>query len=257
MVYLDLGDNLITNIGLVTGFRHLGSLDLDGTGLYDISFLANLTYLPAIIISHNEIGDLRPLRSLNSLLYADFSDNGLNLSPGTITGSNNAAVVAKLQSRGVTIPTLDQSSHTSILPGSPYRAFGGNLALDFSTVPGRTYTVQSSTNLTNWTDLAILSSTSPILTYDTSDRGVLKQRFFRINASALPPRMVLGTPLMASNGAVILPVFGVGNQPFVLQTSTNLVQWTSLFTNRALNGSFCINATATNAPRRYYRLKFP
>jgi hypothetical protein len=250
---LDLSYNLISNVQLITGLPALWNLKLDGVGLHDISFLTNLPALQVLSIANNDIADLSPLLAMPNLNFVDISGNGLNLA----VGSGNAAVIAILEGRGVSIPSLDQTVQPAILPGSPYLSPPDKMALEFSSIPGRTYTIQASSNLVDWIDLAVVSSKSPTSGYTNSDGGLFNQRFYRVQASSALPKMVIGDSLSTTNGKVTLPVFGVGSRPIALQTSADLINWNSLPTNRALNGSVCVDGTATNVTKRFYRLLAP
>jgi hypothetical protein len=52
-----------------------------------------------------------------------------------------------------------------------------------------------------------------------------------------------------------LTLLGQAGQTYVIQTSTNLVNWTSVYTNAASfdGSSFIYTDTSTNAPLRFYR----
>lgn len=250
---LDLSYNLIPNVELVSSLSNLQELILDGAGLHDISFISNLPGLTSLSIANNDIGDLVPLLDLPNLQYLSLSGNNLNLE----IGSPNEEVVATLQSRGVYIPNLEQSAQPAITTYSPGMALPDKAVIQFFGIPGRTYTVQASTNLVSWIDVATINSTSKLLTYTDPSRSTFKHRFYRILATSLMRRMAVGMPRSDESGNVVIPVFGVGNEPFVLQTSPDLVQWTSLATNTALNGSICIDGAATNHVKRFYRLAVP
>ena len=59
-------------------------------------------------------------------------------------------------------------------------------------------------------------------------------------------------------GALNFGVAGAPNQSYLLQTSTNLVQWTTLWiTNTGPSGAFEFTEPASNAPSRFFRLRTP
>jgi hypothetical protein len=65
-----------------------------------------------------------------------------------------------------------------------------------------------------------------------------------------------GTILLSTNGAVQFNVLGADNLAYVIQTSTNLMQWVDLSTNVVTGGA--INFTDTNVSHfryRFYRVR--
>ena len=57
---------------------------------------------------------------------------------------------------------------------------------------------------------------------------------------------------MSTNGSEwLIPVAGVANVGYVLQSSTDLVAWTGIKSN--LGAPFTFSVPATNGPRRFYR----
>jgi len=52
-----------------------------------------------------------------------------------------------------------------------------------------------------------------------------------------------------------LTLLGQEGQNYAVQTSSNLLSWTSVFTNTAslTNGAFIFTDTRSNAPLRFYR----
>jgi hypothetical protein len=71
---------------------------------------------------------------------------------------------------------------------------------------------------------------------------------------ATPPSAYLEATNLA--GAILqLTLLGQEGQNYAIQTSSNLLVWTSVITNTASlsNGSFIYTDTRTNAPLRFYR----
>ena len=68
------------------------------------------------------------------------------------------------------------------------------------------------------------------------------------------PRPLLTGKSAAGNGAFQLTVTGLAGQPYVVQTSTNLVGWSSVFTNVVPSGgSFIFTDSISVYPARFYR----
>ncbi|HWY78348.1 MAG TPA: chitobiase/beta-hexosaminidase C-terminal domain-containing protein, partial [Verrucomicrobiae bacterium] len=81
------------------------------------------------------------------------------------------------------------------------------------------------------------------------------------NSIASSARFTIGSPLIftsegfASNGQFQLGLSGVPGNKYVLQASTNLVNWTALSTNTASTNLLNLSDPgATNFPRRFYRV---
>jgi hypothetical protein len=252
LTFLDVSYDAITNAGSLAGATSLEVLDLDGTGIQDLSFVTNLPQLQSISFAHDEVRDLRPLLGLKNLVSVDLQDNGLDFSPG----SSNAVVLAALEAAGVYIPQLAQTSSPFILSGSPWLYASNQLAIAFTCYPGRTYTLQASTNLVQWTSLAVLTNASFTNCFTNIPQGNFPRRFFRIAVIAAPPPLTLGVPVRNLNGTMSIAAFGV-TKTSVLQTSSNLLQWTSVATNTATNSVIFIDASPGNGMRRFYRLWVP
>jgi hypothetical protein len=80
----------------------------------------------------------------------------------------------------------------------------------------------------------------------------------QVVASIVPPSNVVSsnaiivTPHVLSNGNFQFGLQGLEGQTYVVQTSTNLVNWTSVYTN---NGSFIFtDLSTTNYGQRFYRV---
>jgi hypothetical protein len=48
---------------------------------------------------------------------------------------------------------------------------------------------------------------------------------------------------------------GLNGQNYIVETSTNLVDWTPIFTNMPNNGVFIFTDTNANNPRQFYRVR--
>lgn len=60
-------------------------------------------------------------------------------------------------------------------------------------------------------------------------------------------------PELLSGGLIKLTIKGVPGQVYALETSTNLIDWTTLAVITNTNSSVVFQDSATNAPRRFYR----
>jgi mono/diheme cytochrome c family protein len=82
-----------------------------------------------------------------------------------------------------------------------------------------------------------------------------------VAASALfivQPGIIFTSPGFFTNGTFQLRVSGVSGGNYVLQATTDFVDWTSLATNQATNNVFeLFDADASNFPYRFYRVLAP
>jgi plastocyanin len=88
-----------------------------------------------------------------------------------------------------------------------------------------------------------------------SDNAGLKATSAPISVAVLTNWQLLSVA-MRTNAQVELTVLGISNQPYVLDISTNLSNWTPLVTNVAPSNLFnYTDSTATNLGLRYYRVR--
>jgi len=73
------------------------------------------------------------------------------------------------------------------------------------------------------------------------------------DGTVLPPVTSISSPLVRSNGQFAFKVRNSASSSFVIQASTNLVDWTNLLTVTNAIGVFPFTDTATNFDRRFYR----
>jgi uncharacterized protein (TIGR03790 family) len=114
------------------------------------------------------------------------------------------------------------------------------------------YVIQASTNLMNWQP--ILTNNVPgWLNFTDFDSTNYPMRFYRMSwpAPGQPPR--LSAPGIVGGGAFRMHVDGVPGQPWVIQSSADLVNWTSLFTNQSGGAMDFLDSGATNSSHRFYR----
>jgi hypothetical protein len=76
---------------------------------------------------------------------------------------------------------------------------------------------------------------------------------YQITTSAPPPQVGL---LGLLNGSPKIRVTGLGGNSYVLQTSTNLVNWLPLTTNALSAGSFDFSDATASGSRQFYRVRW-
>ena len=123
-----------------------------------------------------------------------------------------------------------------------------------STNSGGPYNIVASPTGTNYTDTGLINDTTYY--YVVSGVNSHGEGANSSEASAtptLPPieLMVVGE----TNGQFTLQFPGVDGQSYIVQTSTNLMDWTPIFTNMPTGGLFIFTDTNATDPARFYRVQ--
>jgi len=118
----------------------------------------------------------------------------------------------------------------------------GQFTFNVSGVPGYQYVVQSSTDQMNWA--SVQTNTAPF-TFVDPNAGQTRQCFYRtcnyagsngnlaVNLTLVPNTPATLTQTAYASGQFSFYVSGVTNQQYVVQASTNLVNWFPVQTNTA------------------------
>jgi regulation of enolase protein 1 (concanavalin A-like superfamily) len=78
--------------------------------------------------------------------------------------------------------------------------------------------------------------------------------FIEIASLAAPPPSQLVAPTVATNGALQFTLQGSAGRSYIIEGSTNLLEWFPLFTNAPASNTLpFMDLSATNFPARYYR----
>ena len=135
--------------------------------------------------------------------------------------------------------------------------FGFNLRA----LPGQAIVIEASTNTVNWTPIQtnLTTSLGQIIFCD-SKCGLFPRRFYRaaLFQGVLPPPALLAADgaLGFRTNAFGFSLAGVAGQNVVVESSTNLVNWTALATNTLGTGSLYFSDPASgNFPQRFYRAR--
>ncbi len=113
---------------------------------------------------------------------------------------------------------------------TPVILAGGQLGFQLSQVVGHPYVIQASTDLINW--VSVETNTAPFTFVDSAP--ALPQRFYRaIELAAVTPVAAALTSAKLSGGHYGLAVAGTTGALYVVQASTDLVNWVSVQTNAA------------------------
>lgn len=121
-----------------------------------------------------------------------------------------------------------------------------------STTNGGPYTVVGNTAVTTYADTAVINGLTYY--YVASATNSTGESANSLPAGVTMPLVTLATGGMPTNGQFNLQFQAANNQAFVVQTSTNLMNWKPLATNITVGGMF--NYTDFNAtnPVQFYRV---
>jgi uncharacterized repeat protein (TIGR02543 family) len=132
----------------------------------------------------------------------------------------------------------------------------GGFQLAFYGTEGSNYTLQASTDLVHWASILNFTCTNtPTFAVDTQAKNY-SIRFYRITQGTLVIPITLGfntTQPLSANG-FMLTVQGPLGSNYVIQVSTNLINWQPLTIFVSTNATMYFQDTsATNFSRRFYR----
>jgi len=117
---------------------------------------------------------------------------------------------------------------------------------------GETCVIEASTNLFSW--VAIYTNMGPFTFMDLK-AGNFAARFYRAVTPAGPPTQPQLNSLQLLNAAMATAVTGMSGQTYIVEASTNLVNWVPICTN---SGSFRFaDPGATGYGWRFYRARIP
>ncbi len=113
----------------------------------------------------------------------------------------------------------------------------------------QTLTVQANTSGSNFVNFAIVSATTPDPNLDENSASVT----FNVSSVAQPIQF---TNLVVSSGAFQFTVTGQPGQEYIVQASTNLLNWVTVYTNPPpYNSPFIYtNSSAASYPALFYRV---
>lgn len=134
------------------------------------------------------------------------------------------------------------------------RLSDGRTRLEFNGPPNAVYEIQGSNDSINWT--AIIKGTIPAgkIEYVT-DLSQSSFSTYRVVLISLPP-VTLSSDMRFTNNLFLVDLGGPPGHRYVVQSSTNFVDWTSVNTNIfsfTSGGATYIDMTATTTAKRFYR----
>jgi hypothetical protein len=144
---------------------------------------------------------------------------------------------------------------------NPVRLGDGLFHFTINSPAGAVLTVQASTNLVNWTQIAVVTNTTGTMDFADPASASFPRRFYRVGvAGAAPSSMIIAGAARQPDGNLRFTVNGSAGLVFRVVTSTNLNpgSWLTLATLTNVTGSVqYTDTTATNHPRRFYQTIAP
>ena len=114
------------------------------------------------------------------------------------------------------------------------------------------YVILASTNLLDWVPI-VTNDVPGLFNFTDWDSSNYPARFYRMSwPNPNLPLQVSGLEL--GSPGFQMDVGGVSGEAWAVLTSTDLVHWTSIFTNQAGGSMNFVDATATNRASRFYRV---
>jgi hypothetical protein len=153
--------------------------------------------------------------------------------PQTVAITNGAATTAT----GVYMVPVQFGTVTALSNGLVQVSMTGQI--------GQTYVVEVSTNSLNWIELTEITLTNGVGQFVTSTNSFYQA----VVLSQAEPQ--LGAQFV--NGMAEISVTGLSGQTYIIEASTDLVNWVPVYTN---SSSFTFSDTA-NWPYRFYRAVIP
>ena len=146
---------------------------------------------------------------------------------------------------------LPDSPPPQMLPGRPGTNGAFTMAVEIpSTLP---YVILASTNLMDW--LPIDTNTLPGLLYFSDyDATNYPARFYRMTWPDANQPSELSAPQFVGSGTFQLHVDSAPGLPWAIQTSADLVNWVSIFTNQLGGAMDFVDGNATNPVGEFYRI---
>jgi uncharacterized protein (TIGR03790 family) len=144
---------------------------------------------------------------------------------------------------------------SSLLPPqltSPGRSTNGAFRAHMETPLGVASYVQASTDLASWLTIFTNLVGGPLDWVDAAASGYTR-RFYRIVETVPNPIPQLASLGLTSGPGFKLRVSTASVLPYTIQSSTNLADWTPVYTNSAGGTMDFIDAQATNTARRFFR----
>ena len=147
---------------------------------------------------------------------------------------------------------LSDSTPPEMLPGRP--AANGAFTMEVGIPSPLPYVILASTNLMSWQPIFTNSAVPGLLDFVDYDSTNYPARFYRMTWPDASQPAELSAPQFANSGIFQLHVDSVPGLPWAVQTSTNLLDWVSIYTNELGGPMDFVDNKATNPVSEFYRV---
>ncbi len=215
---------------------------------FDPASLSSGTPLPAAALSNQVLASSQPasgvrrvlIYSLNNTLFTNgvVASLPFSISPtarGTMPLTLTNVVMASAS--GKSVVSTEFSGYITVEPVYPRP--DGDVDVFLRSVVGKTYVIQATTNLVQWVNILTNTATSGILTFTDPNAHLYRYRFYR----AVPIELAPSLSLAGSQG-----------HTYIIQATTNLVNWVNISTNYQAGSAIAFtDPDASRYARRFYR----
>jgi hypothetical protein len=196
--------------------------------------------------------------SKNELLQTNGfnSSFGFNVAVGERVGSGpispRNAVLASADAEAIEPVRL--SSGTVFVTPVFRDPLSGVVNLFLPSMPQRRYLVQATEDFVRWVNISNIVATSDFMDLVDHDAPIYPHRFYR--ATSDDSAGYVAFIVRSVNGSVSLELTGLDGRVYIIQASTNLLDWQDIGMREAIGGAFQFtDDMAGNLPQRFYRLK--
>jgi formylglycine-generating enzyme required for sulfatase activity len=190
LVSLSLTANQLTNVVLPTDLAHLDTLNLSANQLTSFTAPAGLSNLTGLFFVGNQLTNLTLPPDMTRLTQLGFLGNPLTelVLPAPLAETNLAAIVATLQSQGVSVYTYP----LTVQLVRPRQLVG---AFQFGILgPPGVYTVLQSEDLAAWSELGPTTNRLGSIAFVDTTAHLSQRRFYRAQQQSPPTNMVFIAP---------------------------------------------------------------
>jgi hypothetical protein len=145
--------------------------------------------------------------------------------------------------------------HGAVLIQPIFRGDDGVVDLYLAVQSNQTYVVQATTDFAHWTNISTNFAALDYITVTDADAAGYAFRFYRaVPVSSFTGGQIGGFQLQ-TGGGFLFSYPAIAGRSYVLQGSTNLIDWANLATNAAAGSSLIFSNLITPAfPRRFFRV---
>jgi O-glycosyl hydrolase len=263
---LSLPADLTTVVGVSSGMSHSVALANDGS-----AFIARQPFDQAArsgtaaVLSVGALG-LPPLGyqwRFNGTNLAGATNCVLKIQNARLANAGGYQVLVSNTSGSVTsrVATLSVTGPAILADNTTFGLRSNRFSFNVASPPGQAVVVEASTNFVRWVPVQTnFVTVAGWFVFADRDTSKFPRRFYRARlfAGTLPPPAIRANDGMLGfkQGRFGFNLAGVAGQTVIVETSTNLVNWTPMATNLlAVDPLYFSDPSPTNSTRRFYRLR--